>query len=107
MSAKVGPSPWLFGLYGVGGAPRVISDLPCHMEDFADLRRAGDLARVGVGPAVGHGDLGDGVELVFADADVAQPAGLAEIGDQLGDGVRRVHAGAAGDRKSNRLDSSH
>ena len=46
-------------------------------------------------PAVVHGAFGDGVELVGADADVAEGSGQAEIGDEFGDGVGGVHAGSA------------
>src|ERR1700738_1612234 len=62
--------------------------LPRGVEQGADDRRAVDLARVGVDPAVVHRALGDAVELLRGNPDIAQPGRQAEAGDQLGDRIR-------------------
>src|SRR6266436_8210632 len=58
--------------------------LPGGVEQLADNRRAVDLARVGVDPAVVHRALGDAVELLRCHPDIAQPGRQSEAGDQLG-----------------------
>ena len=63
--------------------------LPGGVEQGADDRRAVDLARVGVDPAVVHRARGDQVELFPFHADIAQPGRQAEAGDQLGDRLGR------------------
>src|SRR5258708_12860976 len=63
--------------------------LPGGVEQGSDDRRAVDLARVGVDPAVVHRALGDMVELLRGHPDIAQPGRQAETGDQLGDRIRR------------------
>src|SRR6267378_5189625 len=58
--------------------------LPGGVEQGSDYRRAVDLARVGVDPAVVHRALGDMVELLGFDPDIAQPGRQPEARDQLG-----------------------
>src|SRR5467141_1498202 len=58
--------------------------LPGGVEQGADHRRAVDLARIGVDPAVVHRALGDMVELLEFDPDIAQPGRQPEARDQLG-----------------------
>src|ERR1700761_6640836 len=66
-----------------------------QQQDFADLRRALDLARVALDPGVGHRELGDPVEMLWADMDVLQAAWQAEAADQIVEQIRGVLAGLA------------
>src|SRR5215472_1331236 len=61
--------------------------LPGGIQQFADDRRALDLARVRVNPAVVHRVLRDQVELIRCDPDIAQFGRQAEAGDQVRDYV--------------------
>src|SRR5262252_339518 len=67
---------------------------PGGVEQDADHRRAVDLARVGVDPAVVHRALGDMIELLGGDPDIAQPGWQSETRDQFGDYLGRGLLGA-------------
>src|SRR5271155_5431027 len=61
--------------------------LPGRVEQGAYDRRAVDLARVGVDTAVVHRILGDQVELILFDPNIAQSRRQSEPGDQPANGI--------------------
>src|SRR3984893_10655511 len=67
--------------------------LPGGVEQGADHRRAVNLARVGMDPAVVHRSFGDHIQLVRIDPDIAQPGRQSEARDQLGDRIGRGYLG--------------